>query len=150
MICSDVLWLKADRIEVLVSTDSTILCIDDEALGLQIRKAVLERAGYRVLTALDGQSGISLFRSHPIDAVVLDFYMPEMDGGKVAAIMRDERPQIPILLLSAYINLPSETTSLADLTLLKGGEPSEFLARIGQMLEASRVKTRKGAVGESA
>nr|WP_252263452.1 response regulator [Paracidobacterium acidisoli] len=128
----------------------TILCIDDEALGLQIRKAVLERAGYRVLTALDGQSGISLFLDQAIDAVILDFYMPGMDGGKVAAIMRSERPQIPIMLLSAYINLPSDTTALADLTLLKGGEPSDFLARVGQMLTASQARVDRGALGEPA
>lgn len=117
-----------------------ILCIDDEVLGLQIRKAVLERAGYRVLTALDGQSGISLFLHQPVDAVVLDYYMPGMDGGKVASVLRSERPQVPIMLLSAYINLPPETTALADMTVLKAGEPTEFLARIEQLLETDRAR----------
>ena len=131
-------------------TDQTILCIDDEALGLQIRKAVLERSGYRVLTALDGQTGISLFLDHAIDAVVLDYSMPGMDGGKVAAMMRSERPEVPIMLLSAYINLPADVVSLADVTMLKGGEPLELIHRIGQMISSRRAGNGKGALGESA
>jgi CheY-like chemotaxis protein len=79
----------------------TILCIDDEGLGLKIRRTVLERAGYRVLTAEDGPTGLSLFREQEVDGVVLDYYMPEMDGGVVAETMRRERPSVPIMLLSA-------------------------------------------------
>lgn len=114
----------------------TILCIDDEALGLQIRKAVLERAGYQVLTAVDGPTGLNLFRGHPIDGVVLDYYMPEMDGGAVAEAMRRERPDIPIMLLSAYINLPAEVVTLVDVTLLKGEGPVELLDKLQAMLRA--------------
>jgi CheY-like chemotaxis protein len=75
----------------------TILCIDDEALGLQIRKAVVERAGYRVLIAVDGPTGLSLFRGNEIDGVVLDYYMPEMDGGVVAQTMRREQVRMGIV-----------------------------------------------------
>ena len=89
-------------------TGPLILCIDDEALGLQIRKAVLERAGYRVLTALDGSSGLTLFAGEPVEGVILDYFMPGMDGGQVATAMRKQRPEVPILLLSAYVNLPQE------------------------------------------
>lgn len=114
----------------------TILCIDDEALGLRIRKTVLERAGYRVLTALDGPTGLSLFRGESVDGVVLDYYMPEMDGGEVARTMRRERPEIPIMLLSAYINLPADVVALADVTLLKGEGPLELLEKLRVMLGA--------------
>lgn len=120
-----------------------ILCIDDEALGLQIRRSVLERAGYQVLTAVDGPSGLSLFRGYPVDGVVLDYYMPEMDGGEVALAMRRERPEIPILLLSAYINLPAEVVALADVTLLKGEGPVELLEKLRAML-APRVPQSDG------
>jgi CheY-like chemotaxis protein len=114
----------------------TILCIDDEALGLRIRRTVLEHAGYRVLTAEDGPSGLALFRGHPVDGVVLDYYMPEMDGGAVAEAMRRERPEVPIMLLSAYINLPPETIALVDVTLLKGEGPQELLEKLRHMLDA--------------
>lgn len=123
----------------------TILCIDDEALGLQIRRAVLERAGYRVLTAADGATGLSLFRGQAVDGVVLDYYMPEMDGGAVAETMRRERPEIPIMLLSAYINLPAQVVDLVDVTLLKGEGPEALLVKLRLML-GSAGKTGGGAV----
>ncbi len=115
---------------------ATILCIDDEALGLEIRRAVLERAGYQVLTAADGETGLTIFRRNAVDGVVLDYYMPEMDGGVVAETMRRERPQVPIMLLSAYINLPTEVVTLVDVTLLKGEGPRELLEKLRLMLGA--------------
>jgi len=114
----------------------TILCIDDEALGLEIRKTVLERAGYQVLVATDGPAGLSIFRERSVDGVVLDYYMPEMDGGVVAEAMRRERPAVPIMLLSAYINLPAEVVTLVDVTLLKGEGPLELLEKLRLMLGA--------------
>jgi CheY-like chemotaxis protein len=131
-----------------VAASPLILCVDDEALGLQIRKAVLERAGYRVLTALDGSTGLNLFFDQPVEGVILDYFMPGMDGGQVAAAMRKQRPEVPILLLSAYINLPPEVVQMVDFTVLKGEGPVELLARIRQMLDG-RAGDR-GALGESA
>lgn len=111
-----------------------ILCIDDEVLGLQIRKTVLERAGYRVVTATDGPSGLSLLADERVDAVVLDYYLPAMNGGEIAAEMRRRRPGIPILLLSAYVNLPPEVTGVVDCTVLKGDGPDILLAKMREVL----------------
>lgn len=124
----------------------TILCIDDEVLGLEIRRAVLERAGYTVLTATDGPTGLALFRQNSIDGVVLDYYMPEMDGGAVADAMRRERPNVPILLLSAYINLPAEVVDLVDMTVLKGEGPADLLEKLRQMLDEA-AKSGPGDAG---
>jgi CheY-like chemotaxis protein len=126
-------WVSQETGSVSVPT---ILCIDDEALGLEIRKTVLERAGYQVLVATDGPAGLSIFRERNVDGVVLDYYMPEMDGGVVAEAMRRERPAVPIMLLSAYINLPAEVVTLVDVTLLKGEGPLELLEKLRLMLGA--------------
>ncbi|HEX3469790.1 MAG TPA: response regulator [Silvibacterium sp.] len=133
-----------------MATSPLVLCIDDEALGLQIRKAVLERAGYRVLTALDGPAGLALFSDQPVDGVILDYFMPGMDGGQVAAAMRKHSPEVPILLLSAYINLPPEVTQIVDCTVVKGEGPEELLTKVREMLDR-RPGSRDGrALGESA
>ena len=116
-------------------TGPLILCIDDEALGLQIRKAVLEREGYRVLTALDGSSGLNLFAGEPVEGVILDYFMPGMDGGQVAVAMRRQRPEVPILLLSAYVNLPQDVVTIVDFTVLKGEGPTELLSKVRRMLQ---------------
>lgn len=118
-----------------------ILCIDDEALGLKIRKAVLEKEGYRVLTALDGSTGLTLFTDQPVEGVILDYYMPGMDGGQVAVAMRKQRPEVPILLLSAYVNLPAEVVQTVDFTVLKGEGPSELLIKVRRMLSERQRET---------
>jgi CheY-like chemotaxis protein len=112
-----------------------VLCIDDEVVGLKVRKMVLERAGYQVLTATDGVSGISVFESEPVDVVVLDYSMPGMHGGEVASRMRQIKPQVPILLLSAYIGLPGEVTSLVDLYMTKTEGAPVLLQKLGRLLQ---------------
>lgn len=131
-----------------MNANSLILCIDDEALGLQIRKVVLERAGYRVLTALDGKSGLSLFSKHPVDAVILDYYMPGMNGGEVASEMRRTRAEVPILLLSAYVDLPAEVIQSVDFTLMKGDRPETLMEKVQEMLASHQAN--RGDAGESA
>ncbi|HEX2918148.1 MAG TPA: response regulator [Edaphobacter sp.] len=112
-----------------------VLCIDDELIGLKVRKMVLERAGYQVLTATDGASGISVFESEPVDVVVLDYSMPGMHGGEVASRMRQIKPHVPILLLSAYIGLPGEVTSLVDLYMTKTEGAPVLLQKLGRLLQ---------------
>jgi CheY-like chemotaxis protein len=112
-----------------------ILCVDDELVGLRVRKILLERAGYRVLTAMDGASGLTIFEKEPVEAVVLDYSMPGMHGGEVAGRMRQIKPRIPILLLSAYIGLPAEVTSLVDLYMTKGEGAPVLLQKLESLLQ---------------
>jgi CheY-like chemotaxis protein len=121
----------------------TILCIDDEALGLQIRRAVLEKAGFQVLTATDGPQGLLLFADHAVDAVLLDYLMPEMDGGTVARAIRAKKPQVPILLHSACVDVPPEVVGMVDSTLAKGEGPQVLISRLEQLIEASHIQTRE-------
>jgi CheY-like chemotaxis protein len=118
-----------------VSRVPTILCIDDEVLGLEIRKVVLEREGYVVYTAPDGPTGIRIFRQQPVDAVVLDFAMPGMNGGAVARELREIRPDIPILLLSAYLTLPEEVQRMVTLVANKGDGAMALLQNVKKILQ---------------
>ena len=124
-----------------VTATPLILCVDDEAIGLQIRKVVLERAGYRVVTALNGTTGLGLFAEYPVDAVILDYSMPDMNGDQVAHQMRRSRATVPILLLSAYVNLPPEVTASVDFILTKGAGPVILIEKVQEMLASSRPAT---------
>lgn len=119
-----------------------ILCIDDEELGLRVRTIVLERAGYQVAGALDGPGGLSIFATQPVDLVILDYFMPEIHGGQVAAEMRRLRPEVPIILLSAYINLPPEVTRTVDCTILKGDGPQVLLGKVRELLLERNLSNR--------
>lgn len=110
-----------------------VLCVDDEQVGLQIRRMLLERSGYRVITAPDGDSGLNVFRNEPVEAVVLDYAMPGLHGGEVAARMRAEKPEVRILLLSAYVGLPAEVTSLVDVYMTKGEGAPALLEKLDRL-----------------
>ncbi len=123
-----------DFLLIMETKTHLILCVDDEVVGLRVRKILLERAGYNVLTAADGDSGIELFATQPIDAVVLDYAMPGMHGGDVAKKMRQTKPEVPILLLSAYVGLPDEVSSLVDVYMTKGEGAPALLDKLGNLL----------------
>jgi CheY-like chemotaxis protein len=122
-----------------MTTSYTVLCVDDEPLGLQIRRALLEVAGYKVLTALDGKAAISLFEHNQIHVVLLDYLMPGMNGGQVARAMRSIKPEVPILLHSACVDLPPETVDLVNATLSKGEGPEMLISRLQLLIDASQV-----------
>lgn len=112
-----------------------VLCVDDEVVGLQVRKLILERSGYTVLTAHDGPSGLTIFNDKSIDAVVLDYAMPGMHGGEVAAKMRAIKPHVPILLLSAYMGLPAEVTCLVNVYMTKGEGAPMLLQKLNALFQ---------------
>lgn len=114
-----------------------VLCVDDELVALRIRRLVLERAGYRVLTAENGEQGLAVFRQEAVDAVVLDYSMPGMHGGEVAMQMRRSKPEIPILLLSAYTGLPVDVTALVDLSMTKGEGAPALLEKLDKLLQSA-------------
>ena len=111
----------------MLSRALTILCIDDEQTALQLRQSILESAGYKVLIATTGLRGLQLFRSEPIDAVVLDYWMADMKGLQVARAIRKLSPTVPIIILSAYDELLDESLGIANLWIRKGQIGPQFL-----------------------
>ncbi len=119
-----------------------ILCVDDEGTGLAVRKMLLESQGYGVLTAENGPDGIALLSSERVDLVVLDYMMPGMTGDVVAERMKRLKPGVPILLLSAYVDLPRETLDLVDRYITKGEGPVVLLHTVAELLKKNATQTR--------
>lgn len=117
---------------------ATILCIDDHWHGLLGRKILLENSGYQVLEAMSGDEGLNLFISHPVDAVVLDYQMPGMNGDLVAKKMKHLNAQVPIMLLSAYGPLPKNKLSSVDTFLSKSQPPNALLSTLDELLKSRR------------
>lgn len=111
-----------------------ILCVDDEPVGLTVRKLLLERGGYKVETASNGASAIDIFKVQPFDLVLLDYYMPAMNGAEVARVMRQIRPKARIVMLSAYVTLPEEALEHVDASITKGVHPEALLDSIRQLI----------------
>jgi two-component system, OmpR family, response regulator CpxR len=118
-------------------TPAAILCIDDEEPALALRRLVLENSGYRVFTALTGKQGIELFRHQPIDVVILDYWMADMDGLDVAEQLKALSPKTPIIMLSGYTSILDEGLGRVDLWLRKGeGDPEQLLSAVVQALNS--------------
>jgi CheY-like chemotaxis protein len=112
----------------------TVLCVDDEKIGLRVRKIMLESRGFHVLTASSGPDGLKLFEENHVDVVVLDYYMPDVNGGEVASEMRRRRPGVPIVFLSAYFSLPPEAMQVADAFITKGDPPDTLIQKIQNLV----------------
>lgn len=134
------LGLRAKRVAV-ARCRKTLLCVDDNQSCLNIHKIILEGLGYVVLTASSGREGLEVFASNAIDAVILDYQMPDMNGEMVAAEMKKMNPPVPILMLSGCVSLPERALRLVDEFIPKGN-PAEFLLLAVQQL-LSRGEKRK-------
>jgi CheY-like chemotaxis protein len=104
-----------------------ILSVDDEPVILATRQEILRRAGYRVFSAANGNDALTFFNSQFVDLVLLDYRMPEFDGGAIAQEMKKRKPKVPVIVVSAYIH-DLESVSCADCFVVKGGNPAVLLA----------------------
>ena len=113
---------------------AVILCIDDDDAVLSAHKDLLEISGYEVLSAQSGEQGLGLFVSYPIDAVLLDYQMPGMNGDRVARQMRRVKPDVPILMLSGYSDLLLNELTCVDAYLSKGEPWSTVVSTLARLL----------------
>jgi two-component system cell cycle sensor histidine kinase/response regulator CckA len=86
------------------SGHETVLLVEDESAVLRLSKIVLERFGYKVLTAGTPSEAISVFQTHEglVHLLVTDVVMPEMNGRELAARLRESRPELKALFVSGY------------------------------------------------
>lgn len=110
-----------------------ILSVDDEPGILKTRHLLLEYEGYQVYSALDGEKALELFAANPIDLVLLDYLMPGMDGGVVALEMKRQRPEVPIIMVSAS-PLAATLGACVNCILPKGEGPLVLFNRMKQLL----------------
>jgi CheY-like chemotaxis protein len=84
--------------------EGTILVVDDEAHVRAVAALALERTGFTVLTAADGQEAVAVFREHAktVNAVLLDLTMPHMDGAATMNELRQIKPDVRVVLSSGY------------------------------------------------
>ena len=107
-----------------------ILCVDDTPSWLEGQKMLLEENGYRVLTATNGTDALQAFLLHSVDLVLLDYHMPGMNGGVVAARMKDSKPDVPVALLSSDERLPTTELDAADCFMLKSEPINSLLEKV--------------------
>ncbi len=111
-----------------------ILCVDDTPSVLEGQKMLLEGNGYRVLTATNGKDAVQAFTSHSVDLVLLDYHMPEMNGGMAAVCMKGSKPDVPVAILSGDECLPLRDLEAVDCFMSKSEPIVSFLEKVDYLL----------------
>jgi len=122
-----------------VAEKTTILCVDDEATALFLRKAVLEKFGFTVITAPSGKQALEILGSESIDLVLSDLLMPEMPGSELARAVKERFPELPVVVVSGVNEIPPEM-GYADLFVSKLEGPVRLCERIREVLDRNRIE----------
>ncbi|MCK1991816.1 response regulator transcription factor [Peribacillus muralis] len=127
-----------------------ILVVDDEQSIVTLLQYNLEQAGYAVVTASDGEEGLQAAVDIRPDIVVLDLMLPKMDGLEVCKQLRQQKINIPILMLTAKDDEFDKVLGLelgADDYLTKPFSPREVVARIKAILRRSQLQSDGSQAG---
>jgi signal transduction histidine kinase/ActR/RegA family two-component response regulator len=129
----------AAQVASVLAGRETVLVAEDEPAVRRLARLVLEQHGYRVLEACDGEEALQVFESHrsEIDAAVLDCVMPHRGGLDVLRRLRDEVPDLPVVLMSGRPDdADSESRTPGVCLLEKPFRPDQLEASLRQALEA--------------
>ena len=113
----------------------TVLCIDDNEDMLECEKEFLESFGFTVLTAPSGGKALELASVNTVDVIVVDYFMPEMNGQEVAIEMRRLRPKAPIIMLSGAADIPEQALKFVDAFIAKDQLATRLLTAILRLQE---------------
>jgi CheY-like chemotaxis protein len=116
-----------------------LLCVDDRPHMLQVRKARLETLGYSAETATSASTAIALLGRTAVDVVLVEYRLEGMDAEAVAFHIKRRFPTQPIILLSAYSDVPERVLWLVDEYVMRS-EPLERLAQVIERITRSAQK----------
>ena len=129
-----------------------VLVVDDEPRIAEICRDYLKRAGFEVITAINGDDALALARSRQPDLIVLDLTLPGRDGLDVTRALR-QRSNVPIIMLTARIEESDKLVGLelgADDYLTKPFSPRELVARVRAVLRRGENATVESEVVRAA
>jgi len=132
-----------------MSRTGEILIVDDEPNLRASLAMILERAGHRVTAASNAGEALQYLDAGPFDLVFLDLRMPETNGMRLLAMIREKNPDMPVLILTAHATLESAIEAVrkgARDYLLKPIDPNQILKRVGEFLSESEEARRKRVI----
>ncbi len=129
-----------------MSTGNTILIIDDEANLRRSLSLILSRSGYKVTCASSAQEGLQLLQAGPYDLTFLDIKMPDRSGMSILPEIRQQYPDMPVLILTAHASLETAIKAVqqgARDYLVKPIEPQQILLRTEEVLAEQKQPKRR-------
>ncbi|MBA4537098.1 response regulator transcription factor [Bacillus aquiflavi] len=120
-----------------------VLVVDDEQSIVTLLSYNLEQAGFKVVTAMDGEAGKRMALEQKLDLIILDLMLPKLDGIEVCKELRQQKVSTPILMLTAKDDEFDKVLGLelgADDYMTKPFSPRELVARVKAILRRSHFK----------
>ena len=133
-----------------MSDPVTILLVDDEESIQKLLTYPLEREGYRVVQARDGEEALERFVEAPVDLVVLDLMLPKLGGLEVCRRMRKVESAVPIIMLTARGDEVDKVVGLeigADDYITKPFSIREFMSRVRALLRRAQLPPAAARTG---
>ena len=121
-----------------------ILCVDDNEQELSVLKFMLATNGYRVLSAANGREAIEIFAETPVDLVLSDFAMPQMNGCQLVERLKQIAAHVPMILLGDPQRMGGDIHAADALLAKKNCSSQELLERI-KVMSARKRGPRKGS-----
>lgn len=125
------------------SLTTTILAVDDEPVILELTGAILGPAGYQVLLAGSGRDAVRIYESapNPVDLLLTDVVMPDLNGPTLAARLREKEPGLNVLFISGFHDAQLVQRAIGDgFTLLAKPFTAESLLRaVRESLASNRI-----------
>ncbi|CAA6822941.1 MAG: Response regulator of zinc sigma-54-dependent two-component system [uncultured Thiotrichaceae bacterium] len=133
------------------SGQANILLIDDEPIALSNMQHILEKSGYQVAACKDGESGLNELQRQSFDLVLTDLKMPGIDGMDVLAHIRENLPDVPVIMITGHASLDSAVEAMklgAYHYISKPFRLNEMREMIKGALELRRVKVENQELKE--
>ncbi|MFQ5792592.1 MAG: sigma-54-dependent transcriptional regulator [Acidobacteriota bacterium] len=135
-----------------MSENGTVLVVDDEEVMREILEALLEVEGYRVKLAGDGQSGIEIARSEPIDVGIVDVMLPDMSGIEVLDELKRVDSEMVVMMITAFASVETAITAMkrgAFDYIAKPFKNDEVLVTVGNAMNQRRLVTENRTLKEA-
>lgn len=112
-------------------TPRVLLCVDDDEAMRRAMSVCLEANGYMVRACANGAAALSQVAAGPFYAAVLDYSLPDMTGGELAAVLHEQSPATPIIVFSGSVGaIPASTIETVDIVLDKQQGIGELMSAL--------------------
>ena len=129
---------KRLRTNIKIGQRCRVLCVDDDVLTLHLLALILEREGYEVFTSSDPTAAIKVLKQEAVDLALLDYEMPQMNGGELAAVVKCSGLATNVILFSGSAGISQRDLAFIDRFVRKSEGVEALLEAIESLLPITK------------
>jgi CheY-like chemotaxis protein len=121
-------------------SEYTVLCVDDDEAICELYQAAFPAWGHRAVTSMSPLQALNTIGNQDVqfDAILLDYEMPEMNGAELAAEIKRQHPNLPIMMVSGNAEIVRHAPQFVDITIAKGSELALLISQIENLIVSYR------------